>query len=370
MNIGVYGGSIRPGGGLTVLKQLIAAVANLPDIYIYVYTGEQDCSEGLSDLFATLNNVEEIRFFPRVNAELRYAISKLYFLQEANKKNLDVLISINYFIPALCETVVYHLNLLSFMRGDNDSIGQKVKRLDARIACRYATTNVFESNYLMTKAREQVRMLSNEKVVYVGVAPEFQCRHDRNVSPDIEESEKSEVIIAVVSSPSPHKDNKTALNALALLVNKRANVKWRMIFVGGLSREGWDETEIQAERMGVSQYVTFSGPIEKESLSALLGKCLCLVSTSLIESFCMVAVEAMKSCCPAIVTNSTSMPESVGNAGIVVQAREPDGFCNAIEKLYDNEQYREEVIREGLVWSEQFEIQRFEENISKVLSQR
>lgn len=366
MNIGIYGGSIRPGGGLTVLKQLIRAVANIQGSIVYVYTGEKDCSEGLSELFATLDNVEEIKFFPRVKAELRYALSKIYFLNETRKHKLDVLISINYFIPAICETVVYHLNLLSFIRGENDRVGMKVKRFDARMACRYADKNIFESNYLLQQAAKVTR-INNSKVVYVGVDRAFHCEGYVGSATNKFKLESNEVIISVVSSPSPHKDNLTCLKALQVLVAKRPEVNWRMIFVGGLSKENWGNFSVEATRLGVDRNVSFFGPVKKEHLSQLLNESLCLMSSSLIESFCMVAIEAMKSCCPVIVTDATSMPESVGDAGVVVKQRDYKAFARGALEFYENSMVRSEYINKGIEWSRKYSTEKFNEKMMAVI---
>jgi len=367
MRIGIYGGSVRPGGGLTVLKQLVEAAACLKDTNVYVYTGAQDCSDGLADLFASLENVEEIRFYPGVNAGIRYAISKLYFLNESKRKNLDILISINYFIPASCETVVYHLNLLSFMRGENDSFGMKIKRFDARLACRFADKNVFESRYLQDQAAKIVN-IKNSRIMYVGVDPQFDCGSIQHSAYEGSSDKNDDVTIAVVSSPSPHKDNSTCLRALSKLISKHSEVNWRMVFVGGLSESGWDGVKSEASKLGLSGFVSFSGPLNKKELSRLLNQSLCLMNASLIESFCMVAVEAMKSCCPVIVTNATSMPESVGDAGIIVGQKDADAFAGTVELLYERKDLRNDYVDKGLAWANRFTQSEFNKNFQVILN--
>lgn len=366
MRIGIYGGSIRPGGGLTVLKQIVEAVAQNHGVEVFVYTGEQDCSDGLASSLSHLRNVEEVRFFPAINPEARYLVSKLYFINETRRKKLDVLISINYFIPAACKTIVYHLNLLSFMVGEKDSFGMKMKRLDARMACRYADINIFESKYLAKAAGQQTK-INNSKVLYVGVDQQFECQH-KTVGVNANSEENRDVVtISVVSSPSPHKDNTTCLSALSKLVIQRPNVNWRMVFVGGLSVESWSNVKAEASQLCLSEHVTFSGPMSKVKLSKLLRESLCLMNASLIESFCMVAVEAMASCCPVIVTDATSMPESVGDAGIVVAQRNSSEFVDSVLALYDNDELRNGYIEKGSKWSEKFSIQMFNKNICDVL---
>ena len=76
----IYAGSLRPGGGLTVAKIVIEALAHNVNNSIVVYTGSKDCSEYLTDIFNSYNNVHEVHFFQKTNAHTRYLISKIFFL--------------------------------------------------------------------------------------------------------------------------------------------------------------------------------------------------------------------------------------------------------------------------------------------------
>ena len=358
MFIGIYGGSIRPGGGLTVLKQIVKSIACIDNCTVVVYTGEQDCSDGLSETIKALSNVEEVRFFPSVGGNSRYLISKYYFIYESNKRKFDLLVSINYFIPAPCNTVVYHLNLLSFMKSRKDSTSMMLKRLDARLACRRANLNIFESYYLYEQASNQTN-INNGHVIYVSIDPEFHCHSNLVANSYRNYSELEEVIITVVSSPSPHKDNSTCLRALSNIISKRKNVNWKMVFVGGLSVTGWVNVKKEAISLGLVDNVIFYGPMSKIELSILLNSSLCLMNASLIESFCMVAVEAMSSCCPVIVTDATSMPESVGEAGIIVPQGDAAAFAESVELLYDNDEVRNYYIKKGVLWANNFSPEQF-----------
>lgn len=362
MNIGIYAGSIRPGGGLTVLKQIVEAVSCISHARVFVYTGHKDCSAGIQELLSSLGNTEEVRFFSGVNAGTRYAISKLYFIAESKRKKLDVLISINYYIPAVCKTLVYHLNLLSFMSGEKDSVGMMIKRFDARLACRFSNKNVFESRYLQEQAMK-VSAVNNPRILYIGIDPQFNCDYVSNAGDESPALNKDTVTITVVSSPSPHKDNPTCLRTLSELYSIRPDVNWEMVFAGGLSESGWAGVKQEVDKMGLSEHVRFLGPLNKKELSRLLNQSLCLINASLIESFCMVAVEAMKSCCPVIVTNSTSMPESVGRSGLVVEPRDCFGFSKKVIELYEDDSYRNKLVIDGINWAGSFGINEFRENM-------
>jgi len=79
MNIIFYAGSLRPGGGLTVARIIIEALARNINNNIVVYSGSKDCSEYLSDIFNRRNNVREECFFQKTNSHSRYLMSKIFF---------------------------------------------------------------------------------------------------------------------------------------------------------------------------------------------------------------------------------------------------------------------------------------------------
>lgn len=65
------------------------------------------------------------------------------------------------------------------------------------------------------------------------------------------------------------------------------------------------------------------------------------------EQFGMVLIEAMASGLPVISTYSGSIPEVVGDAGVLVQPNDPRGLYQAIKGLLNNEEHRIDLSRKG-----------------------
>lgn len=57
---------------------------------------------------------------------------------------------------------------------------------------------------------------------------------------------------------------------------------------------------------------------------------------------------------PVVTSNTSSLPEVVGNAGIMVDPLDVDGFAEAIIKVLDNENLRNTLIQRGLERSKEF----------------
>lgn len=65
------------------------------------------------------------------------------------------------------------------------------------------------------------------------------------------------------------------------------------------------------------------------------------------EQFGMALIEAMACGLPVISTYSGSIPEVVGDAGILVQANDPRGLYQAIKGLLNNEEHRKDLRKKG-----------------------
>lgn len=360
-----YAASLRPGGGLTVAKSMITALAKDINKTIHVYTGNSDASVDLQPIFNQSDNIVEIKFLQNHSSMLRYLFSKVYFLWNTLFCREATLISINYYVPCWCKLFVYHINLLSFKKTPNDTLEKKIKEVDARIACKLATVNMFESDYLLKMARERVGTIKNPKRLYIGVDETF-------FTPPIKGSSWEDHCspnILSVTSPQPHKDNETCVRTLAVLCEKHPEIPWQLTIVGGQNVKQWNNLKTFADSEGVGDSTVFLGPVSKINLTRLMQNSLCVVSTSLIESFCMVAVESMAAGCPVIVTSETSMPESVDDAAIIVEKYSVDRFYQAILNFKEHYDQRERLIKQGELHAAKFTQAQFESNLENIVNE-
>lgn len=94
--------------------------------------------------------------------------------------------------------------------------------------------------------------------------------------------------------------------------------------------------------------VYYAGYIDDEDLPILYSNAEWFVYTSQYEGFGLPPLEAMQCGCPVIVSNSTSLPEVVGDAGILIDWDSDEQHVAAYEKYYYNEKLRNENRRKGL----------------------
>jgi glycosyltransferase involved in cell wall biosynthesis len=83
-----------------------------------------------------------------------------------------------------------------------------------------------------------------------------------------------------------------------------------------------------------------------------MAKIFCFPSYA--ESFGLPPLEAMASGVPIVVSNTTSLPEICGDAGVYINPGNPKEIAEAIDELLANDQFYEEQKRRGLMQAKKF----------------
>jgi glycosyltransferase involved in cell wall biosynthesis len=89
------------------------------------------------------------------------------------------------------------------------------------------------------------------------------------------------------------------------------------------------------------------GYVESEQLAAMMPGYLALLYLPNVESFGMVALEAMAAGLPVIACRSTAIPETAGDAALYVEAGSPESIVAAVRHLRDHDSEREPSIFRG-----------------------
>jgi glycosyltransferase involved in cell wall biosynthesis len=112
-------------------------------------------------------------------------------------------------------------------------------------------------------------------------------------------------------------------------------------FIGVLEQEVPDWRKYQDKILKI-------GYVDDEDLAPLYSGALWFVYTSQYEGFGLPPLEAMSCGCPVITSNNSSLPEVVGNAGIMIDWDSDEQHIQAYEKYYFDENLRKEKAQKGL----------------------
>lgn len=114
-------------------------------------------------------------------------------------------------------------------------------------------------------------------------------------------------------------------------------------------------------------FIIQAGYIDDEDLPVLYSNAEWFVYTSQYEGFGLPPLEAMQCGCPVITSNNSSLPEVVGNAGMMIDWDSDDQHIEAYEKYYFDENLRKEFSRKGLERAKLFSWEKTADEIVDVM---
>jgi glycosyltransferase involved in cell wall biosynthesis len=190
------------------------------------------------------------------------------------------------------------------------------------------------------------------EVVYPGVGQAFRViedQHDLAVVQELHGLHRP--FILSVGTLEPRKNLVTLLDAYAAL--RRRGLQHRLVIAGG---RGWlfDGVFRRAEELSLAEDVVFLGYVPEEHLPALYCLADLLVFPSLYEGFGLPPLEAMACGTPVVTSNTSSLPEVVGEAGLMVPAQDAEALAEAMNMVLADPALRESMVRKGLSRAAQF----------------
>ncbi len=151
-----------------------------------------------------------------------------------------------------------------------------------------------------------------------------------------------------VSTLEPRKNLDHLIRCFARLVRDERLTDLQLVLVGA---KGWEYGPIFEELRKAALpegRIMVTGFVADADLSPLYSGALAFVYPSLYEGFGLPPLEAMQCGTPAITSNTSSLPEVVGEAGIMVDPRDADTLCQAMLRLYRDGDLRAELARRSL----------------------
>jgi len=127
------------------------------------------------------------------------------------------------------------------------------------------------------------------------------------------------------------------------------------------------QLEALANRLNVAARVRFLGFVSPEDLPSLYSRARVFVYPSLMETFGKPLVEAMGCGVPVVASNTSSIPEVLGNAGILVDPKDVDEMCRAIQDASTNASLRADLVARGLERARHFSWQVSAEETLRVI---
>ena len=129
---------------------------------------------------------------------------------------------------------------------------------------------------------------------------------------------------------------------------------WRVATESGASCELVVAGEPGRQAPADMQGARMLGHVSPDELADLLSAAGCLLFPSLYEGFGLPALEAMASGCPVVAYRNSSLPEVVGEAGILVPNRDAVALGRSAAELMGDASRRHKLIQKGLAQAGRF----------------
>src|SRR5207237_8386728 len=100
-------------------------------------------------------------------------------------------------------------------------------------------------------------------------------------------------------------------------------------------------------QLGLRDAVTFTGQVSNEARGAYYRGCRVYLTMSEHEGFCVPIVEAMQLGTPVVAYASTAVPETLGDAGVLVLEKRHDVVGEALAIVAADTPLRQRLIAKG-----------------------
>ena len=179
-------------------------------------------------------------------------------------------------------------------------------------------------------------------VAYPGCSSDFKYANIKNDN-DVRKKydiNKDKYAFALTSI-APNKNLLRIVRSFLLFVKQYNIEDICLVLGGGLDGEyGSKLIEKMKCLEGYETYIKYIGYVDDEDLSVLYGNAYWFVYTSQYEGFGTPPLEAMSCGCPVIVSNSSSLPEVVGDTGIQIPWNSDEAHVEAYSMYYSDERLR------------------------------
>jgi glycosyltransferase involved in cell wall biosynthesis len=272
------------------------------------------------------------------------------------KNRLDLLHSLHYTRPwrLPCLSVVTFHDMTFFLYPQLHTLPRQVFfPLAIRASARSADALIAVSE---STRSDSMRLLGipAEKIfaTQLGVEPAFHPIRDAGLREEIRQKYRlPDRFILYVGLVEPRKNLPGLLQAYRSAVQK--GIEHHLVVVG---RFGWRYRQVleEIEALGLHEQVHFTGYIPQDDLPIVYNLASLFVYPTLYEGFGLPALEAMACGTPVVTSDVASLPEIVGEAGILVPPGDQQALSQALQTVLADQGLQNRLATKGPERASQF----------------
>lgn len=269
---------------------------------------------------------------------------------------LDLLHNLHYTMPLFlpCPNVVTFHDMTFFLYPQLHTLSKRIFfRYMIHYSAKRASALVADSESTRQDAIRLLRLAPGRiTTAPLGVTPDYHPVRDLARQEAVRQKyHLPERFILNVGLVEPRKNLPALLWAFAQISGRFPSEK--LVLVG---RKGWmvDQVFRLVDSLALLDRVCFTGYVDGNDLPVIYSMADVFVYPTFYEGFGLPVLEAMACGAPVITSNTSSLPEIAGDAGVLLPPEDEEGLAAALERLLLNEDERQARSLRGLALASAF----------------
>jgi glycosyltransferase involved in cell wall biosynthesis len=213
-----------------------------------------------------------------------------------------------------------------------------------------AATEVITSSQATKDDIKKVLHIPEEKItiIYLACDEEYKKKLPREAIQAVKVKYKlPEDYLLHIGTLEPRKNLSFLVDVFNEAIKDEKNQNLSLVITG---KKGWYYQGLFKKiiKLGLQDKVVFTGYFDEKDKAALYQGSKIFVFPSLYEGFGLPPLEAMASGVPVISSNTSSLPEVVGDAGILVSPTDNKAWVEAITRVNTNPTLRSQMIEKNI----------------------
>jgi glycosyltransferase involved in cell wall biosynthesis len=310
--------------------------------------------------FSTINRLPQCCTIKIIPERLTCWWDHITLANQLNKDSIDLFLSPYYKAPffARCPVIITIHDLMflyiSERKAPRKWIYNALFKFATRRIAKKAHFIITDSYYSKSEIIQFLQIPDSKiKVIYLGVSPLFHPVSDEKYIELVKQKYqiKGEYLF-YLGNFKPHKNVIRLIEAYHLLPQDYRN-QYSLVLAGAKDNNLLNVLAICKDLEIEKHVIYIEAPTERD-LPALYSGARAFIIPSLAEGFGLPAIEAMACATPVIAGNGGSLPEIVGNAGIIVDSQNTEEIFKAINKLINDYDLCNLLIKKGLLRVKEF----------------
>jgi glycosyltransferase involved in cell wall biosynthesis len=286
----------------------------------------------------------------KINASGKYSFRELVSIAaDANTLKADVFHAPHYTTPfglnIPCVTTIHDI---LHVRGKK--YFSPLQRLYARLmithACNASSAIIVDSQFTKEELMDAFSIPGDGiHVIHLGVSPRYFIKYSSSELSNFRTKYGLvKPVILYTGSLKPHKNIDVLITAFAQMKHRS---EYQLAFSGESITKHSDLWAL-VQRKGIAADVVEIGQVSNNDLALAYQVASVVVLPSLYEGFGFSVLEAMASGVPAIGARAASIPEVMGDGGILFDPVSPEELTDALENVLEDTNLQKELIQRGL----------------------